>query len=82
MTELIRSGGRGPDELRAVEAEMDYVIYPEGSVLFSAGRTRVLCNATVEEGVPQWMNRGGLPGGWLTSEYSLLPRSTDRLVSR
>ncbi|MFP3855077.1 MAG: ribonuclease PH, partial [Anaerolineales bacterium] len=42
----------------------------------------VLCNATVEQGVPHWMNRGGLPGGWLTAEYSLLPRSTDRRVSR
>ena len=82
MTEKVRKDGRAPDQLRPVSLELDYVEYPEGSVLFSAGRTKVLCNASVEAGVPGWMTANGVPGGWLTAEYSLLPRSTHERVSR
>ena len=72
----MRTDGRKAGDLRPVEIETGYVIYPEGSVLISMGRTRVLCNASLEEGVPRWMKLQNIPGGWITAEYSLLPRST------
>ncbi len=50
--------------------------HPEGSVLVSCGETRVLCNVSVEESVPRWMIEQGKDGGWITAEYSMLPRST------
>ncbi len=69
-----RPDGRRPDELRPVRFILDYVDYPEGSVLVEWGRTRVLCNITLQEGVPRWLAGSGQ--GWLTAEYALLPRST------
>jgi ribonuclease PH len=76
-----RPDGRGADELRPVHLTLDYVDYPEGSVLIEVGRTRVLCNVSVAEGVPPWMDRdGGV--GWLTAEYALLPRSTHVRTAR
>ena len=69
-----RPDGRRADELRPVQLTLDYVDYPEGSVLIELGHTRVLCNVSVEETVPAWM--AGRGGGWLTAEYALLPRST------
>jgi ribonuclease PH len=72
----IRSDGRKPDELRQVVITPGYVIYPEGSALITAGNTRVLCNATIDEGVPRWIEAQGLAGGWITAEYGMLPRST------
>jgi ribonuclease PH len=60
----------------------DYVAYPEGSALIAVGETRVLCNVTVEEGVPSWMRVQGVEGGWITAEYALLPRSTHRRTPR
>jgi ribonuclease PH len=69
-----RPDGRLCDELRPVSFVLDYVDYPEGSVLIEVGRTRVLCNVSVEERVPPWMAEAGT--GWLTAEYALLPRST------
>jgi len=77
---LTRSDGRRPDELRSVNFILDYVEYPEGSVLIELGRTRVLCNVSVEEQVPTWMV--GRKGGWLTAEYALLPRSTHTRTPR
>jgi len=77
-----RADGRRPDEIRPVRAEVDFVSYPEGSVLFSLGGTRVLCNVTVEEGVPRWMQEHSLPGGWVTAEYAMLPRSTHTRTPR
>jgi len=71
-----RSDGRKPDQMRPVDVQVGYVSYPEGSVLFSLGLTRVLCNVTIEPGVPSWMQSRGLPGGWVTAEYAMLPRST------
>ena len=69
-----RNDGRAVDALREVKFTPDYVDYPEGSVLVEMGKTRVLCNVTVEEGVPKWMSGRGT--GWLTAEYAMLPRAT------
>ncbi len=68
---------RALDELRSVNFELDYVIYPEGSVLISMGNTRVLCNATVQETLPAWLKYDKKKHhGWVTAEYAMLPRST------
>ncbi len=75
-----RPDGRRPDELRPVRFLLDYIEYPEGSVLVELGRTRVLCNLSLEERVPVW--RAGSGCGWLTAEYSLLPRSTHTRTPR
>ncbi len=69
-----RSDGRAADALREVKFTPDYVEYPEGSVLIEMGKTRVLCNVSIEEGVPKWMSGRGT--GWLTAEYAMLPRAT------
>jgi len=69
----LRSDGRDADELRPAEMEPEFIIYPEGSVLITTGRTRVLCNASVEESQPHHLADTGQ--GWVTAEYSMLPRS-------
>jgi ribonuclease PH len=66
--------GRRPDELRELEMVVDYLELPHGAVLYSQGKTKVLCTASIEEGVPRWLARQGR--GWMTAEYSLLPAST------
>ena len=76
----MRRDGRAWDELRPVRMKPGFVEYAEGSVLIEAGRTRVLCNATVEDSVPPW--RLGSGAGWVTAEYALLPRSTHRRTRR
>ncbi len=76
----MRPDGRAIKELRPIQFDLDYVVYPEGSVLVSMGETRVLCNVTVVEDVPGWRKQSGL--GWLTAEYALLPRSTHTRVPR
>lgn len=63
-------------DLRPMQAELDFIPYPEGSVLFSMGNTRVLCNVSIEKGVPHWMQLQDVPGGWITAEYAMLPRAT------
>ncbi|MGD1996800.1 MAG: ribonuclease PH [Anaerolineae bacterium] len=75
-----RLDGRRPDELRPVRFVLDYVEYPEGSVLVKTGRTRVLCNLSVQNQVPRWL--AGTGEGWLTAEYALLPRSTHTRTPR
>ena len=75
-----RIDGRKYNELRPVKFTPDYVEFPEGSVLVEMGRTRVLCNVTVEEKVPEWMAGKGV--GWLTAEYAMLPRSTQKRTPR
>jgi ribonuclease PH len=77
---LQRADGRRADELRPVRFLLDYVEYPEGSVLVELGRTRVLCNVTLEERVPGWLI--GSRQGWLTAEYALLPRATHARTPR
>jgi ribonuclease PH len=75
-----RTHGRGAQELRPIQMETDFTKWAEGSVLCAFGDTRVLCNASVEERVPPWlMNQGK---GWVTAEYAMLPRSTDRRMKR
>lgn len=71
---------REDDELRIVTLERGVAPYAEGSCLVSFGATRVLCTASVEEGVPAW--RRGRGEGWLTAEYSMLPRATRTRTSR
>jgi ribonuclease PH len=72
--------GRRPDELRPIKVVPDFVEQAHGSVLISFGRTRVLCTATVEEGVPRWLLGSGR--GWLTAEYGMLPASTGERTQR
>jgi ribonuclease PH len=72
--------GRRPDELRALEIVVDYLEQPMGAVLYSQGKTRVLCTASLDEGVPRWLRDSGR--GWLTAEYSMLPASTGERSQR
>ena len=69
-----RSDGRTPSQLRPLMLTPDFVRTAEGSVLITVGHTRVLCNATIENGVPGWLRNSGR--GWVTAEYAMLPRST------
>lgn len=73
---------RAIDELRPVSFELDYVMYPEGSVLISMGNTRVLCNASVQETLPNWLRYAKQRHGWVTAEYAMLPRSTAERTNR
>ena len=70
----IRPGGRSLGQLRPLTLTPGYVQTAEGSVLVSLGNTRVLTNATIEQGVPGWLRNSGR--GWVTAEYAMLPRST------
>jgi ribonuclease PH len=72
--------GRRPDELRPIEIVLDYLEQPMGAVLYSQGKTRVLCTASLDEGVPRWLRDSGR--GWLTAEYSMLPASTGERSQR
>ncbi len=77
---MARVDGRAPDELRPVKVVVDYLQHAEGSVLIEAGATRVLCAASVEDGVPAFLEGRGQ--GWLTAEYSMLPRATKTRTRR
>ncbi len=77
---MSRPDGRRTDELRALEIEPDYLQQASGSALISFGKTRVLCTASLEEGVPRWL--AGRGRGWLTAEYSMLPASTGQRTAR
>jgi ribonuclease PH len=70
----MRSDGRKSDELRPLTIEIDVMKYAEGSAMIKAGNTHVVCSATVEQTVPPFLKDSG--SGWVTSEYSMLPRST------
>ncbi len=72
--------GREANELRPITLEREVAPYAEGSCLVSFGTTRVLCTASVEEGVPNW--RRGRGEGWLTAEYAMLPRATRTRTAR
>ncbi len=74
MAGMARPDGRTPDQLRPVTLTRGWSMHPEGSVLVDFGDTRVLCTASVTAGVPRW--RKGSGQGWVTSEYSMLPRAT------
>jgi len=77
---MSREDGRRPDELRPLFVDVDFLEQPDGAVLFSQGKTRVLCTATIEQGVPRWLSGKGR--GWITAEYSLLPASTGERTGR
>lgn len=76
----MRIDGRAPDELRPVRIETGYLLTAEGSALIELGNTRVLCAATVEEAVPQFLR--GTGKGWVTAEYAMLPRATATRTAR
>jgi ribonuclease PH len=71
---MARPDGRAADQLRPVTLQRNWSMHPEGSVLVEFGDTRVLCTASVTEGVPRWRRGSGL--GWVTAEYAMLPRAT------
>jgi ribonuclease PH len=71
-----RSDGRRPDQLRPLKIHTNFVAAPAGSVLIEMGNTRVICAASIEDGVPRWMRDQDVTGGWITAEYSMLPYST------
>ncbi|MBL4243613.1 ribonuclease PH [Vibrio fluvialis] len=70
----MRPNNRAADQVRPINITRHYTAYAEGSVLVEFGNTKVLCNATVEEGVPRWLKGQGK--GWVTAEYGMLPRAT------
>jgi len=71
---VFRQHDRLPHQLRPVKLTPSYVPVAEGSILIEIGHTRVLCNATIEQGVPAWLRNSGR--GWVTAEYGMLPRAT------
>ena len=77
---MARVDGRAPDEMRPVSMMPGFMPNAEGSCLIEMGDTRVICTATVEDNVPRWMSNKGR--GWVTAEYSMLPRSTSERVRR
>lgn len=79
---MMRDDGRKPDQLRPVELIPNFVKYPEGSVLIAMGETRVLCNVSAQDGAPPWKQNQEIPGGWVTAEYNMLPRSTHTRKAR
>jgi len=76
----MRHDGRAAGDLRPLELLPDFVETAHGSVLFSIGRTRVICTASIEDGVPRWM--AGRGSGWVTAEYGMLPASTGQRKAR
>lgn len=72
---MSRIDGRTPDQLRPITIQRGWSKHAEGSVLVSYGDTKVLCTASVTEGVPRW--RKGSGEGWVTAEYAMLPRATN-----
>ena len=76
----MRPSGRAPDEMRAITIETGFTKHAEGSCLISFGETRVLCTASIEERIPPWLRGKG--EGWVTGEYSMLPRATHTRGSR
>ena len=77
---MTRHDGRNAGDLRPVTIETDYLIHPEGSVLISVGNTKVICTATIENRVPHFLRGSGK--GWVTAEYSMLPRATGQRTQR
>lgn len=78
--EFTRKNNRASDEMRPVEITRNYLKWPEGSVLIQQGETKVIVTASVEDGVPRFLKDSGK--GWITAEYGMLPRSTDRRMRR
>src|SRR3954451_24874238 len=76
----MRSDNRKPPQMRPVEIVTDYLLTAEGSALIKVGNTHVLCAATIEDTVPQFLRNSGK--GWVTAEYSMLPRATAKRTPR
>jgi len=76
----MRPENRAADQVRPIKITRQYTAYAEGSVLVEFGNTKVLCNASVEEGVPRWLKGQGK--GWVTAEYGMLPRATHSRTRR
>jgi ribonuclease PH len=76
----LRSDGRAADQMRPVKLTPDFVPVAEGSVLIEVGQTRVICTATVSDGVPGFLKGSGK--GWVTGEYGMLPRATEERTTR
>jgi ribonuclease PH len=76
----MRSDGRGKDQIRTLKITPDFISQAEGSVLIELGKTRVICTATVDDGVPGFLKGSGK--GWVTSEYGMLPRATEERTPR
>ena len=77
---MVRSDGRSPDKIRKVQISRNYLKYAEGSCLIELGNTKVICSASVEESVPQFLKSSGT--GWVTAEYGMLPRSCQSRMPR
>ena len=77
---MTRQYDRGPDELRPTTITPNFLLHAEGSVLIEAGRTRVICTASVEDRVPPFLRGAGK--GWVTAEYGMLPRATNTRTTR
>src|SRR5207249_8336848 len=77
--QVMRLDGRAADQLRPVRVTPGFIAQAEGSVLIEIGRTRVICTATVEESVPPFLK--GTNRGWITSEYSMIPRAINSRTS-
>ena len=76
----MRNDGRAADQMRPVKLTPDFISAAEGSVLIEIGKTRVICTASVDDGVPQFLKGSGK--GWVTSEYGMLPRATEQRTAR
>ncbi len=77
-----RCDGRKVNELRKIKITKDYLSHPLSSVLIEFGGTKVICSVSLQKSVPPWMRAQKVPGGWVTSEYGMLPASTHDRVSR
>jgi len=78
--QMPRPSGRSPDQLRPITIDREYTCHAEGSVLVCFGNTKVICTATVDDGVPRFLKGEGQ--GWITAEYGMLPRSTGTRMGR
>ncbi|MDX1771151.1 MAG: ribonuclease PH, partial [Planococcaceae bacterium] len=76
----MRNDGRMKEQIRPVQIDTEYLVHPEGSVLITVGQTKVICTATVEDRVPHFLRGQGK--GWITAEYSMLPRATHSRTQR
>lgn len=76
----MRTDGRKPNELRSVKITPEAIRYAEGSVQIEMGHTKLICTASLDQGVPKWLQGQGK--GWVTAEYGMLPRSTHTRMNR
>ena len=77
-----RIDGREWNQSRKIKITTDFLAHPVASALIETGGTKVICSASFEAGVPPWMRAQGVSGGWVTSEYGMIPGSTGSRVQR